>query len=65
MVSKDDYDLYNWTIRSRKREHHDTPYREQDVQGHLLRTATNPVLLDGDKGHTEEEKTVLENRPLP
>ena len=65
MVSKDDYDLYNWTIRSRKRKHPDRPYRERDVQGHLLRTATDPVLLDGDTGHTEKEKMVLENRPVP
>lgn len=32
-------------------------YREKDIQGHLLRTEMNPVLLDGDTGHTKKEKT--------
>lgn len=42
-TSKDDYDLYNWTIHSRKRKHHDTLYGEQDIQGHILRTERSPV----------------------
>ena len=49
--------MYNWTIHSRKRKHHDMLCREKDIQGHLLRTEMNPVLLDGDTGHTKEEKT--------
>lgn len=42
-VSKDDYDLYIWTIHSRKRKYHNTLYKEPDIQGHILRTERSPV----------------------